>query len=77
MAQVTPAEHYAKGEQLLDAASSLSADAMAVPQTVLVRMASAHFLAAIAGELGVPTGTVHIGAGDTSPGSAAGQPAPG
>lgn len=74
---MTPAEHYAKGEQLLDAASSLSADAMAVPQTVLVRMATAHFLAAIAGELGVPTGMVHIGTADQSPSSPPASPPPG
>lgn len=74
---MTPAEHYAAGESLLAAASSLDQVDMGAPQSVLVRMAEVHFLAAIAGELGVPTGILHIGVADQSPPPSPASPPPG
>ena len=58
---MTPAEHYAQAEGILSPLADgwqPTSDSQAAATAVV---AIAHLVAAIAGELGVPTGTVHLG----------------
>lgn len=57
---MTPAEHYAAGEQHLARADQIVNDPTNGATTAALVMAVAHFTAAIAGELGVPVGSTHV-----------------
>lgn len=52
---MTPAEHYERGEALLARAEQGNPAFNLTDGSVIVTAALAHFTAALAGELGVPT----------------------
>lgn len=56
---MTPAEHYARAESLLDYYRDGPPDEISPDDMPVTLAAVAHGLLAIAGEMGVPTGTTH------------------
>lgn len=69
----TAAEHYAQGEAILDRVGAWTGDLTRDGYQSILTEALAHFVAAVAAELGVPTGTPHTGIPGTGDASTGGQ----